>query len=306
MQRVTGNYYDRDMAAALVRGAAAAYGEEREMSAWAQAQGCDGCEVFRDVRSDTLGFAAAGEERLFVVFRGTRDLRNWISDLDCRLVNVAPVLRGGGEIANCKLSIANLQSPLEVHEGFWRALGAVWEELEDILDTLARGRAEIFFAGHSLGGALAMLAAARWEWSAVVPTAAFGVSPKDSAGVPGGTPATATGTVALPKTWLYTFGQPRVGNGAWAAWYDGMLRGRSFRVVHGEDVVPRVPWLLNWYRHAGTEIFYDALGAVHVDWPWWRKAPGDVFGSLAEWTRSGRVALVGDHGVGSYIEMLKS
>ena len=79
------------------------------MTAWAQAQGCDGCEVFRDVRSDTLGFAAASEERVFVVFRGTRDLRNWISDLDCRLVNVAPVLRGGGEIANCKLAILNLQ-----------------------------------------------------------------------------------------------------------------------------------------------------------------------------------------------------
>jgi triacylglycerol lipase len=299
------------MAAALVRGAAA-YGEDREMTAWAQAQGCEGCEVFRDDRSDTLGFAAAGEERVFVVFRGTRDLRNWISDLDCRRVNVTPVLRGGGEIENCKLKIANLQLPIEVHEGFWGALEAVWEELADILDNLARGRAEVFFAGHSLGGALAMLACARWESQK-----AKGKMQKSEES---GSVFSLQPLAFSPSSWLYTFGQPRVGNGAWAAWYDACsveppaqqdrargstLHDRSFRVVHGEDVVPRVPWLLNWYRHAGTEIFYDALGGEHVDWPWWRKAPGDVFGSLAEWTRNGRVALVGDHGVGTYVEMLK-
>jgi len=293
MQRATGNSYDRDVAAALVRGAAAAYGDDREMRAWAQAQGCDGCEVFRDERTDTLGFAAATEECAFVVFRGTRDLRNWITDLDCGLVEV-------------RLPNADCGLKGEVHEGFLRALEAVWEELGVMLDKIARGRAEIFFAGHSLGGALAMLAAARWE-----------------AQSPGG-----DGSASRPylAPWLYTFGQPRVGNGAWARWYDdcgravpalnlsggtplpqsgSTLHDRSFRVVHAADIVPRVPWLLNCYRHAGTEIFYDALGAEHVDWPWWRKAPGDVFGSWSEWTRSGRVAALGDHGVGTYLEMLK-
>ena len=322
MRRAIGNSYDRLMAAALVRGAAAAYGDERGMSAWARAQGCDACEVFREEKTDTLGFAAATEERVFVVFRGTRDLRNWMTDLDCRRVNVAPQLCAGREIANCKLSIANFQSPLEVHEGFWAALGAVWEDLNVILDKIAPGRAEIFFAGHSLGGALAMLACARWESQK-----AKGEMHKSTES---GSGFSLQPSAFSLSSWLYTFGQPRVGNAAFAAWYDAHeepqmdadkrgfdpcpsvsirgsnLKARSFRIVHAEDIVPRVPWLLNCYRHAGTEIFHDALGAEHVDWPWWRKAPGDVFGTLAEWRAAGRVALLGDHKVGTYVEILKS
>jgi triacylglycerol lipase len=321
MRRAIGSGYDRDMAAALVRAAAAAYGDEGEMSAWARAQGCDGCEVFRDERTDTLGFAAATDERVFVVFRGTRDLRNWMTDLDCRRVNVAPQLCVGMEIANCKLSIANFQSPLEVHEGFWAALGAVWDDLVAILDKIAPGRMEIFFAGHSLGGALAMLACARWEslkaegkrLNSKSLESDFSLQPS---------------SFSL-SSWCYTFGQPRVGNAAFAAWYDGGravpalkdsggtplphlppsglgLRARSFRVVHAEDIVPRVPWLLNCYRHAGTEAFYDALGVLHLDAPWWEKGLSDVFGTWREWTAAGRVALLDDHKVGTYLEMLKA
>ena len=107
----------------------------------------------------------------------------------------------------------------------------------------------------------------------------------------------------LPKGWLYTFGQPRVGNGAWMLWFDGRLKGRSFRVVHSADIVARVPWLLRMFRHAGTEVFYDAAGTMHVEMPWYRKMTSDALGLWQEWQR-GRVALLADHHVDSYVKLV--
>jgi len=225
-------------------------------------------------------------------------LRNWITDLDCRRV---------------PYSVNNGEAGLEVHEGFNRALRNIWADLADALHGLAPGPAEagtpncpdIFFAGHSLGGALAMLAAAAWAagGSGNLPDRSGG-SPDRMGGLPSGRLPDGSGKLPDPP-WLYSFGQPRVGNAAFARWYDGRLRGRSFRVVHAEDVVPRVPWLLGGFRHAGTEIFYDALGMARQDWPWWRKAPSDAAGLWREW-RHGKVALLGDHHIAAYVELLKA
>jgi hypothetical protein len=40
---------------------------------------------------------------------------------------------------------------------------------------------------------------------------------------------------------VYTYGMPRAGNAAFAADYDGRLGKRTFRFVHGDDLVPTVP-----------------------------------------------------------------
>jgi pimeloyl-ACP methyl ester carboxylesterase len=260
-------FYDRGLAARLARGAAAAYGAERDIQAWAQAQECAACEVVRDERADTLAFVAAAGETGFVIFRGTRDLRNWITDLDCRRVEFS-----------LQPSAFSL-SGAEVHEGFSRALRNVWADLSGALKQMAPGCRNVFFAGHSLGGALAMLAAAGFQCGA-------------------------QGT-ERPTVWVYTFGQPRVGNGVWAAWYDRQLGRRSFRVVHAEDVVARVPWLLGRYRHCGTEVFYDTAGVCHLDRKWWEKALSDAAGLCREW-KHGAIALLGDHHVGTYVQILNA
>jgi hypothetical protein len=207
--------------------------------------------------TDTLAFIAANAASVFVCFRGTQDLRNWITDLDCR--RVATQVQGSNKA--------------EVHAGFRDALNSVLPGLRETLTRLAAGKANVFFTGHSLGGALAMLAAGWWETGIALPSA---------------------------RQWLYTFGQPRVGNAAWTAWYDRCLKDRSWRVVHAEDIVPRVPWLLHSYRHAGHEAFYDALGVLHLDLPWWGKAASDVLGTWAEWRAAGRVAQLADHHVLTY------
>ena len=287
--------YDRRMAAALARGAAAAYGEDREMEAWAESQRCDGCEAVRDERADTLGFVAANDDTVFVIFRGTRDLRNWITDLDARRVPMSGEWKVAGGQSDLVTGHSPLTTGLEVHEGFQRALESVWGKLQGVVECRSVGRENIFFAGHSLGGALAMLACARMNGE-------LGMVNSETNSESEIQHSTFNIQNSI-QPWLYTFGQPRVGNAAWARWYDSRLRGRSFRVVHAEDVVARMPWLLGLYRHAGTEIFYDALGRAHQDWPWWAKGPSDAAGLWREW-QHGKVALLGDHHVRTYVGML--
>ncbi|MGA3182332.1 MAG: lipase family protein [Verrucomicrobiota bacterium] len=84
-------------------------------------------------------------------------------------------------------------SGMEVHEGFKAAYESVMSALRERLKRLGKGN--IFLTGRSLGGALAMLAAVWWE-------------AQEEMG---------------PIAGMYSFGQPRVGNGAWARWYDARL-----------------------------------------------------------------------------------
>jgi triacylglycerol lipase len=254
--------YDATIAAALIGAAGATYADADAMKSWAESVGCPQCELIRDLATDTLAFVAAGPDLVVVAFRGTADLRNWITDLDCRRVSADPSYPSSASY------------PGEVHEGFSRAFDSILPQLRESLTRLAAGKSHIFFTGHSLGGALAMLALAWWETGIALPSA---------------------------DGWLYTFGQPRVGNPAWARWFDSRWRDRAFRVVHAEDIVPRVPWLLRSFRHAGHEIFFPSATWIYgitpwrEDLPWWAKVPSDVFGTWREWTAQGRVAQLADH-----------
>ena len=93
-----------------------------------------------------------------------------------------------------------------VHEGFADALDVIWGPLEKALNDLEDRH--VWFTGHSLGGALAALAAfRRRDWVAG----------------------------------LYTFGCPRIGNGAFAALLDGAFMEKSIRYVNDHDAVTHMP-----------------------------------------------------------------
>ena len=100
-----------------------------------------------------------------------------------------------------------------------------------------------------------------------------------------------------------------VGNAAWATWYNRALRGHSFRVIHSDDVIPRIPWLLDFYRHAGVEVFYPTFSlqpsAFILDCPWWRKLPCDIAGCWQE-MRRGRLAFLADHHIDTYVRLLSA
>ena len=86
----------------------------------------------------------------------------------------------------------------------------------------------MWIAGHSLGGAIAELCAAQaWFVSHV------------------------------PIQGVYTFGQPRVGDDAFAKIVHDALGLRIVRFVNDQDIVPRVPFYGMGFRHYGTQIFFD-------------------------------------------------
>ena len=217
----------------------------------------DGTRVsIRSAETDTQVLVIRSKAEVIVAFRGTAHWRNWLTDLDCELIDTGP---------------------FRAHRGFVRALESVFEEVSGEMG--AAGRRPLLFTGHSLGGALAMLCARWWR-----------------------------GTVAG----VYTFGQPRAGDAAFRGNYNSHLWPVTYRMVHADDVVPRVPWLLGRYRHAGQEVFFPggrgrvaAAGAAAylINPLWWEKIPGEARG-LAREAWHGRDALLADHHMDSYLELL--
>ena len=131
-----------------------------------------------------------------------------------------------------------------VHNGFWRAYAGVRPKLLAAVARALDGEplCRVLCCGHSLGGALAQVAAA------------------DLA------------THCLPqrrkqtRLSCYTFGSPRVGNHIWARTFDALVPD-AYRVVADGDVVPAVPRCC--FRHGGTPVVVDpkarAAGFLIVD-----------------------------------------
>ncbi len=164
------------------------------------------------------GFAAENEDMAFLVFRGSDSWRDWKNNLRARLVPMEVTRPGGREPA-----------VVRVHRGFKEAFDRIGPELLDQLlprlrdnggDTHGRALTKpLYLAGHSLGGAMAVIA-----------------------------------TIALEPHNLaacYTFGAPRVGD----SWVDRELKTPHYRIIHGHDAVPALPPEgLSRYRHTGSPV----------------------------------------------------
>jgi triacylglycerol lipase len=173
-------------------------------SDWADIQRFLGKWHFSDPRllskGQTQGFVARRDNAVFVSFRGTEPLRlaQWVED-----ISYAP-----------RSLLSNL--PGSVHGGFASLFDDVKDSMWNAVDALSGDQAtRLFVTGHSLGGALAVLAAAELE---------FDLKRKKS-----------------DVTAVYTYGQPRVGNPEFCAAYDAALKGVTFRYVNDLDIVPHVP-----------------------------------------------------------------
>lgn len=115
------------------------------------------------------------------------------------------------------------RGPGLVHAGFAAAFEALHAPIAQWLDGPARDRAALLVCGHSLGGALATLAAACW-------------------------PAE-----------LVTLGAPRVGNQRFGT----ALAGRPVqRIVDCQDLVPKLPPRLFGYEHVGDMGYVTHRGVL--------------------------------------------
>lgn len=157
------------------------------------------------------GYVATGDGFAIVTFRGTEpDQSSDIFD-DARFALVPWDGTGAS-----------------VHAGFLGALDRVWPLLAPQLEALAPGH-RIWFTGHSLGAALATLAAARFPHTAGV----------------------------------CTLGSPRVGNRAFASAFSSRFGARARRYVADTDVVTHVPPPAPLpYKHVDELRQIDPDGAV--------------------------------------------
>ncbi len=155
-----------------------------------------------------------------LAFRGTeKDLKDIRTDLNARFYK---------------------KDGARVHDGFRQAFALVRDDIAKELTSLD-DQYDLYLTGHSLGGALAIVAAQELE----------------------------TESVAA----CYTFGSPRIGDYEFGA----EIRIPVYRVVNAADIVPRLPptWLfevLNWLlklvpirliRDAGTNILERFRGYRH-------------------------------------------
>ena len=172
---------------------------------------------FYDSGGSTQAFTCGDGSRMIVAFRGSEEEPiDWIRNAEFRS---EPGELGGG-----------------VHSGHHRALNEVWSDLRAGLLTAGL---PVSTTGHSLGAALATLAAARLA------------------------------EANAPAQAVYTFGQPRIGKSGFEQAYEDLYGSVTFRFVNHIDLVTRVPFLLLGYRHVGRRMYFDESGAFMPDAEIW-------------------------------------
>jgi triacylglycerol lipase len=156
-----------------------------------------------------------------------------------------------------------------VHRGFKREVDDLWPRLEQALVNNTR---TLWFAGHSLGGAMAGICAGRCRLSYIK---------------------------SNPRA-LFTFGSPRIGNRR----YVNYVQIEAYRWVNNNDIVPRVPpsWL--GYRHKGQEIYLNAYGKIRQLTHWQRIK--DRWRGFVRGLRQGNIDFFADHSILQYIQHVRS
>jgi hypothetical protein len=205
---------------------------------------------FREVKMDVKTFAAnntecfvaQNAEAAMVVFRGTeiRGRDEQLPKFD--FANVVADIR-----TDAMIKLVNSGQGGRVHRGFKDALDQIWNGLAGHLTQLASEGKKLWFTGHSLGAALATLAADRF------------------------------GNVAG----LYTFGSPRVGDSSFREdfWVP------TYRFLHNNDIVGRVP-LPPIYTHVGELKYIDHNGSIHENSWWWERIADQIAGGVASFFNS--------------------
>ena len=182
-----------------------------------------GAEIvfIQDKETSTECIVAAVEGfGIVLAFRGSKEFQDWV------FTN-----------PNMKFSA----SPLgDMHTGYRLAYKSVQSEIVSAVSTLMKQNPELdrfYITGHSLGGALAVTAAAYAEFS------------RD-----------------FPKIHaVHTYGQPRVFCRPAAKQYDELLKTRTFRFMTAGDGVTTLPPSIFRYRHVGQIQYFQPNGELNLN-----------------------------------------
>lgn len=163
--------------------------------------------VFR--AGTTEGLLAMGPRSAVLAFRGTQGLADWMSNLQIPPANSAAF-------------------GAAIHSGFLDAYASVAHLVARAVEE-AGGRT-LWFTGHSLGGAVAVVAAAHHR--------------------------------ARRPAGVVTFGQPRMLSDGAAGFMRATFGSSYVRVVNADDIVARIPVI---YRHTGRLLHFNFAGALEAE-----------------------------------------
>ncbi len=225
---------------------------ERAVTGW----GFRRFDFFR--KGGTEAFVAGDSEKVIVAFRGTQPTK--VEDLATD-VKIRMVAGPGGR----------------VHRGFLGGCNRVWPALRQSIESFqgAARRRSLWLTGHSLGAALATVAAAKLRFE-------------------GG---------SLPVRGLYTFGQPRTGNQELADSFAADRTLFTVRFMNNNDIVTRLPPPPR-YAHIGRYVYFTARGDARTE----MGALGWIFdrlqGRIADFGELGTDGLK-DHDMSRYVRLVR-
>lgn len=216
--------------------------------------------AWEKVPTDTKCLVAWGVQAKTIVisFRGTASLANALTNIQVGQwkprgrpghVGAAPSMPLGTMVQAWQVrhigSEAGGRGAL-VHAGFlasWLANGLDQRIIGKVKGIIAEAGGEpgwqVFLTGHSLGGALAALAALDM-------TRAF------------------KGMGFAPSVRCYTYGAPRTGGPRFAGEFNRQVEG--YRIVNSDDIVPKTGKLLFLFKHCGKQVGRGPAGPAVLNY----------------------------------------
>lgn len=184
-------------------------------------------------KGPTTGFVVK-----YVIYDAATDTQGYVGILPSNK-SIYVVYRGSQDIRNWVTNLDAVKTSYtsypncncKVHKGFYDAeqkvIFGVISEVKSLLSSLSGYSVKV--TGHSLGAALAQLSAMDIT----------------NAGI---------------ATAVYNFGQPRVGDSAYANFATPVVK--VWRVTHNKDTVPHVPFTSMGFYHTCQEEFENASGSL--------------------------------------------
>ncbi len=194
------------------------------------------------------------EQYLCFAFRGTDEISDWLDNINAFSTQA---LFGS------------------FHRGFWHSLMDVWQTLYDQCEQLKKQKKRpIFFTGHSLGGAMATIAAAHFIHQ------------------------------DKPFTSVYTFGQPRALTRETAQLFNMECKSRFFRFHNNNDLVTRVPARLMGYSHIGSYLYISEEKTIHTEPGFWFRFIDYIDGAVNAAVEKG-IDGIEDHSMDRYLHAIE-
>ncbi len=210
----------------------------------------DFISVFGINNNSAQGIIVEHTNYLAIAFRGTDEIADWLDNL-----NAFSLDRFFGSF----------------HRGFFASFEDVWQPLfSEYMRLRAIKKRPLFLSGHSLGGAMASIAAAQ-------------LIHED-----------------LPFSSVYTFGQPRAMNRATSRIFNAECKNRYFRFHNNNDIITRVPARAMGYSHVGSYLYISQEKVINRESGFWYRFVDHVDGFIDSIGKKGLDG-VEDHSIDDYL-----